>query len=85
LRRAGTATGRIGPRWPASGSRRKDTALQEIQSRVANSVRNAILHDGTRDTGCGLKAFPARIVPVDALFQTGCIASVPALVRRGGF
>ena len=43
----------------AAGQRigRKDTGFKKIQSRIANGVRNAILRDGTRDTGCGLKAF----------------------------
>ncbi|HEY0106009.1 MAG TPA: glycosyltransferase family 2 protein [Rhizomicrobium sp.] len=43
----------------AAGQRvgRKDTGFKKMQSRVANGVRNAILRDGTRDTGCGLKAF----------------------------
>src|ERR1700752_3374189 len=35
----------------------KDTGFKKFQSRVANGIRNAILHDGTRDTGCGLKGF----------------------------
>jgi glycosyltransferase involved in cell wall biosynthesis len=48
--------GRIGL---AAGQRvgRKDTGFKKLQSRVANGVRNAILRDGTRDTGCGLKVF----------------------------
>ena len=43
----------------AAGQRvgRKDTGFKKLQSRTANGVRNAILRDGTRDTGCGLKAF----------------------------
>src|SRR3981189_1978506 len=43
----------------AAGQRvgRKDTGFKKMQSRIANGVRNAILRDGTRDTGCGLKAF----------------------------
>lgn len=36
---------------------RKDTGFKRMQSRVANKVRGAILKDGTRDTGCGLKCF----------------------------
>jgi len=35
---------------------RKDTGFKKFQSRIANNVRSAILRDGTRDTGCGLKA-----------------------------
>ena len=47
----------------AAGQRvgRKDTGFKKFQSRIANGVRNAILHDGTRDTGCGLKAFMASV------------------------
>jgi len=37
---------------------RKDTAWKRFQSRFANKVRDALLHDGVPDTGCGLKLFP---------------------------
>ena len=48
--------GRVGL---AAGQRvgRKDTSFKKFQSRIANGVRGSILRDGTRDTGCGLKAF----------------------------
>src|SRR6185295_886728 len=36
---------------------RRSGAFKSFQSRIANGVRKAILRDGTRDTGCGLKAF----------------------------
>jgi dolichol-phosphate mannosyltransferase len=36
---------------------RKDTLSKRLASRFANALRSAILRDGTRDTGCGLKAF----------------------------
>ena len=36
---------------------RKTSGFKKFQSRVANVVRSAVLRDGTRDTGCGLKAF----------------------------
>src|ERR1700722_18163128 len=41
----------------AAGQRvgRKDTGFKKLQSRIAISARKAILRDGTRDTGCGLK------------------------------
>src|SRR5947209_10356005 len=35
---------------------RRTTAFKKLQSRIANSVRSAVLRGGTRDTGCGLKA-----------------------------
>lgn len=36
---------------------RKDTLSKRVASRFANAIRSAVLRDGTRDTGCGLKAF----------------------------
>lgn len=36
---------------------RKDSLSKRLASRFANGLRSAILRDGTRDTGCGLKAF----------------------------
>lgn len=36
---------------------RQDTASKKLASRLANWIRAKALKDGTRDTGCGLKAF----------------------------
>lgn len=36
---------------------RQDTLSKKLASRFANGLRARILKDGTRDTGCGLKAF----------------------------
>lgn len=36
---------------------RQDVWSKRIASRLANALRSAVLRDGTRDTGCGLKAF----------------------------
>jgi len=63
---------------------RKDTGFKKLQSRIANSVRNAILHDGTRDTGCGLKAFPREVFLAMPYFD-GLHRFLPALVRREGY
>ena len=70
----------------AAGQRigRKDTGFKKIQSRIANSVRNAILRDGTRDTGCGLKAF-RRDVFLALPYFDGLHRFLPALVRREGY
>src|SRR4029077_21293364 len=40
---------------------RKSTGFKRLQSRIANGVRSRVLKDGTRDTGCGLKAFPREV------------------------
>ncbi len=37
--------------------KRKDTLSKRLASKFANGIRSWILKDGTRDTGCGLKAF----------------------------
>lgn len=75
--------GRVGL---AAGQRvgRKDTGFKKVQSRIANSVRNAILRDGTRDSGCGLKAF-RREVFLSLPYFDGLHRFLPALVRREGF
>jgi dolichol-phosphate mannosyltransferase len=70
----------------AAGQRvgRKDTGFKKFQSRVANGARNAILRDGTRDTGCGLKAL-RRDVFLALPYFDGLHRFLPALVRREGF
>src|ERR1700710_317219 len=72
--------GRIGL---AAGQRvgRKDTGFKKMQSRIANGVRNAILRDGTRDTGCGLKAFRRDVFLIMPYFD-GLHRFLPAQVRR---
>ena len=70
----------------AAGQRvgRKDTGFKKLQSRIANTVRNGILRDGTRDTGCGLKAF-RRDVFLALPYFDGLHRFLPALVRREGY
>jgi glycosyltransferase involved in cell wall biosynthesis len=70
----------------AAGQRvgRKDTGFKKFQSRVANAVRSVVLRDGTRDTGCGLKAF-RRDVFLSLPYFDGLHRFLPALVRREGF
>jgi dolichol-phosphate mannosyltransferase len=63
---------------------RKDSPFKRWQSRQANRIRGAILHDGTRDTGCGLKVFwrdlYLRLPYFDAIHRF-----MPALVKREGY
>jgi dolichol-phosphate mannosyltransferase len=62
---------------------RRRGAFKRFQSWIANTVRSGILRDGTRDTGCGLKAFRRDLylaLPYfDALHRF-----TPALIRREG-
>ena len=70
----------------AAGQRvgRKDTGFKRFQSRAANAIREAILHDGTRDTGCGLKAFRREMFLMMPYFD-GLHRFLPALMRREGY
>ena len=63
---------------------RKATGFKKFQSRVANGVRGAILRDGTRDTGCGLKAFQRDLFLALPYFD-GLHRFLPALVKREGY
>jgi dolichol-phosphate mannosyltransferase len=62
---------------------RKATISKKLQSRIANSVRSSILKDGTRDTGCGMKAF-RRDLFLSLPYFDGIHCFLPALVRREG-
>ena len=79
----GDANSRIGL---VAGQRvgRKDTGFKKLQSRIANAVRGAVLRDGTRDTGCGLKAF-RRDAFLALPYFDGLHRFLPALMRREGF
>ena len=63
---------------------RRASGFKRLQSRIANAVRGAVLRDGTRDTGCGLKAFRRdtflALPYFDALHRF-----LPALVKRDGY
>jgi len=63
---------------------RKSGGFKKLQSRIANAVRNAVLRDGTRDTGCGLKAL-RRDMFLGLPYFDGLHRFLPALVKRDGF
>ncbi len=62
---------------------RQDSWLRRLSSRVANGVRNAILHDGVPDTGCGLKLFQRDFFLALPYFDH-MHRFLPALVRQSG-
>lgn len=64
--------------------RRKDTRAKQAASRFANGLREGILKDGTRDSGCGLKALHAPLFRQLPFFD-GWHRYLPALVIREGF
>ena len=63
---------------------RQDTLSKRLASRFANTLRGWLLNDGTRDTGCGLKAFRRdaflRLPYFDHMHRY-----LPALFKRDGW
>ena len=63
---------------------RRDSALRQRMSRIANVVRGSILRDGMDDSGCALKIFRREVVesflPMKTLYSF-----MPALAVAGGF
>jgi dolichol-phosphate mannosyltransferase len=63
---------------------RQDSFSKKIQSKIANSIRSALLGDGIRDTGCSLKAMKLEcrqaLVPFNGMHRF-----MPALIRASGF
>jgi dolichol-phosphate mannosyltransferase len=62
---------------------RHDSWLRRVSSRVANAVRNACLHDGLRDTGCGTKGFRRACVGYLVAFN-GAHRFFGAVLRSAG-
>ncbi|NBX73729.1 MAG: glycosyltransferase family 2 protein [Alphaproteobacteria bacterium] len=62
---------------------RQDTAQKRMASRVANTLRQAVLRDGCPDTGCALKMF-RRDLYLSLPFFHGLHRFMPALGRHYG-
>ncbi|MBX6323237.1 MAG: glycosyltransferase family 2 protein [Rhodospirillaceae bacterium] len=62
---------------------RRDPWTKRAASRLANAVRNALLHDGCPDTGCGLKLF-RRDAFLALPFFAGMHRFLPALFQMHG-
>jgi dolichol-phosphate mannosyltransferase len=63
---------------------RQDTASKRWASRGANALRERLLKDGTRDTGCGLKMFPRELFLTLPYFDH-MHRYLPAVVGRDGW
>lgn len=63
---------------------RNDSWIRRISSRAANAVRNGVLHDGVRDSGCGAKGFRRKCITSILPFN-GVHRFLPALLREAGF
>ncbi len=71
--------------WMLAGFRhaRSDSGWRKFSSKFANSVRGAILHDHTPDTGCGLKLF-RRDKFLALPYFDHCHRFLPALMQMCG-
>lgn len=63
---------------------RQDSLSKRFASRFANALRSRILRDGTRDTGCGLKAF-RRDAFLALPYFNHMHRFLPAMFRRDGW
>lgn len=62
---------------------RQDAWIRRFSSRIANTIRRAVLHDETPDTGCGIKLFHrATFLEVPAFDHMHRF--LPALFQREG-
>jgi dolichol-phosphate mannosyltransferase len=80
------AEGQPGPRVDlVTGIRRKrqDTWLRRVSSKVANGIRQNMLKDGVRDTGCGLKVM-RRAAFLRLPYFDHMHRYYPALIIRAG-
>ena len=65
-------------------AKRNDTWFRKLSSKVANRVRNAILQDGIRDSGCGSKGFRRKCIAHFIPFN-GQHRFFAVMVRKAGF
>lgn len=65
-------------------AKRRDTFARRLASRIANTVRRAVLHDGSSDTGCSLKVFPVSAF-LELPHFDGMHRFLPALFANYGF
>lgn len=63
---------------------RQDARIRLLSSKVGNCVRNALLRDGLRDSGCGLKGFRRHCVDAIVPFD-GAHRFLGVFMRAAGF
>lgn len=64
-------------------AQRHDTWVRRVSSRIANRVRDGVIHDGVTDVGCSLKAYRAELLRRIPTFK-GMHRFLPALVQMEG-
>lgn len=64
-------------------TRRQDSFVKKMSSRIANSIRDSVLKEKWRDTGCTLKAYKRTTLEKMKLFD-GLHRFLPTLLRMEG-
>lgn len=65
-------------------TKRNDTVVRRLSSRIANNVRNRMLNDSIRDTGCSLKVFKRDAIQSIPLYE-GMHRFLPTLLKQRGY
>ena len=64
--------------------KRQDSWLRLFSTKVANGVRNMLLHESVADSACSLKAYKREIIPTLKLFD-GLHRFLTSMVKMNGF
>ena len=64
-------------------AKRQDTFSRRLASRLANSIRQGLLHDGAVDSGCGLKAFRREAFLALPFFDHLHRFTITMMIREG--
>jgi glycosyltransferase involved in cell wall biosynthesis len=66
-------------------NKREDSWLRRVSSRVANAVRNALLHDEIHDAGCTYRAIRRAAIEIELMPFRGLHRFLPTIWKIHGF
>ena len=66
-------------------NKREDSWLKRVSSRVANWVRNALLHDAIHDAGCTYRAIRRAAIEIELIPFKGLHRFLPTIWKTHGF
>jgi len=66
-------------------NKREDSWLKRVSSRVANWVRNALLHDSIHDAGCTYRAIRRAAIEIELIPFRGLHRFLPTIWKTHGF
>ena len=64
--------------------KRKDSFSKKLTSKIGNKIRDFVIQDGIRDTGCSLKLFPTEVIKFLPHFN-GIHRFFPAFCKQAGY